>query len=90
MKIGDIVCNKMAGENNPARLSMYIGRDSKFIKTIYSGRSGEMKIMRLYKNSLDFEIVGHSKGFDMMRKELRDLSKESWKLFLQEAMKNES
>lgn len=74
MKIGSIVLNKWAGENNPIRYFIYTGMTAKYANGIVCV-DGQLRKTQFYKhdflNSGMFEEVGYCNTFDIMKQDLR-------------------
>lgn len=84
-KIGDIVRNNMASRNKYfekekqwwSRNFIYMGVNGRFVRAICLNGKIEIENQAFYKNDLknidnnvNFDVVGHSKAFEMMKDEL--------------------
>jgi len=73
MKIGTIILNKWAGDNNPIRYFIYTGISGKYANGIVCV-GGQLKKTQFYKhdflNSGMFEAVGYCNAFDIMKQAL--------------------
>ena len=84
-KIGDIIRNNMAIRNKYfekekqwwSRNFIYMGVNGRFVRAICLNGKIEIENQAFYKNDLqnidnnvNFDVVGHSKAFEMMKDEL--------------------
>ena len=76
MKIGTIICNHWAGENNPVKYFIYTGIKNGYGTGLYL-QDGKLIELRVYKKDIEeaanFEPIGISKGFEVIKDELRTL-----------------
>lgn len=76
LKIGTIVCNHWAGENNPSRYFIYAGTSGKYANGIsyYGGKlNKEQYYAKDLKDKIMFEPVGYCNAFDAMKADLQKL-----------------
>lgn len=84
-KIGDIIRNNVAIRNKYfekekqwwSRNFIYMGVNGRFVRAIFLNGKIEIENQAFYKNDLqnidnnvNFDVVGHSKAFEMMKDEL--------------------
>ena len=76
MKIGTIVLNHWAGQNNPAKYFIYTGIKGKYATGIFLN-NGKLERVTCYatdfRNKEIFEPVGYCKGFDIMKEDLKSI-----------------
>lgn len=73
MNKGTIILNKVAGPQNPHRHFIYTHSDYTYIHGVaYSqGKLHKIKIYKQdFRDSEKFEVVGYSKGFDILKNDL--------------------
>lgn len=76
-KKGDIIKNLSAGENNPTKCLLYIGKSStrqgRYIHKTYRCIGGDGSTVHLMRDSARIEVVGHMNEFDTFLAALKAL-----------------
>lgn len=79
MKKGTIIRNHWAGDNNPMRYFIYTGSSGSCVNGI-ALVSRQLRKAQYYKTDFNnrdiFEIVGQSKGFDILENDLKSCLEE--------------
>ncbi|MYL44616.1 hypothetical protein GLV94_03075 [Virgibacillus halodenitrificans] len=74
MKKGTIIRNHWAGSDNPTRYCIYLGCNGRYVNVLELV-NGKLKKGQYYKSTFQdkekFEIVGQSKGFDVLKDDLK-------------------
>lgn len=83
MKKGDIVKNNWAGDGNPTKIFIYTGLADKYGYGIYLD-GGSWRKTRFFRSDLRkypeiYQVIGHSEGWELMKKELKEISNEKSK-----------
>ena len=78
MRVGTIICNHWAGDDNPTKYSIYIGTGSKNIKVIQVVKGklniGEYDKKRFFESGM-YEEVGYCNGLDIIKADLKAMNK---------------
>lgn len=75
MKCGDVVRNGWAGERNPGKFFVYIGRSGKYAKGIAFNGKGNLQWNEYYSDSLKtdmYQVVGHVPIREIIKQALRE------------------
>jgi len=71
MKIGTILENPWTTKENPLYRSIYMGVKGRYFETMYFNKG--VCTAKYNKSDLDkFKIIGETKGFDVMKQELKE------------------
>ncbi|MBN6206242.1 hypothetical protein JYK21_07245 [Ralstonia pickettii] len=80
MKKGTIIRNHWASKNNPIRYCIYLGTSDRDVNVLELV-NGKLQRGQYHKSSFEnrevFEVVGHSKGFEVLKDDLKKLLEES-------------
>ena len=81
MRIGTIIKNHWASKGNPVKYFIYTGTQGKYATGVYLEDNNRLLKLRVYasdfKKKDEFEPIGYSKAFEIMKGDLRKAKGES-------------